>query len=266
MNKQQVGNIQKGNYLIAVFDILGFKNLIVNNSENEDEVFTDIIRTLDSIMPEAVDMMNRWRKDSLKLPNIIHPSKTNDFDRTMYDIIKTIQISQMSDNIIITLRDTDDTALESLFPLYSFFYLLYCAQAAAIMFAKGYPMRGVIEYGSCHIKNSIFIGKPLVAAHDIISNLDFSGVVVSENAMPKFALAEATQIVEMNAPMKGNAENKSLCLDWTMWGAIFGSHENRRDIGKCVLESFASHNKQICSKVESKIKNTETMIRAFSMI
>jgi len=239
---------------IAFFDILGFKDLVNNNSHEDLKKL--YFKDFDfSISASLCDVK----------ASIIGP------------IERAINSFTISDSIIFW---TNNDSLES-------FFVLFTA-ASTLMISSlvmGLPLRGSItagelsmthgfyDYNKSSIKSSL-IGKPIVNAYELEKQQNWSGCVIDDKciklyleAIKKRKLTEedpygisnllnSDLIVKYNVPFKNNKSKNSKYLtkyviNWTK-GGIF-QHYSASELER----KFSEHNKNIeRDDVKEKIKNT----------
>ena len=169
---QKAEKVKKG--IVAYFDILGYQNFIENN---KIEYCIDIIENIILKLPEETE-------------NERFGFYTGN-DEIMNSIKKYFNeqsnITFLSDTILFffNLEHIDDNN-KPLFTHQILFYLLFFMQKT---FEAGFPMRGYIDYGEYYYKNdkniNVVAGKTLVNCHREASNLEFSGLIVSNELFEK---------------------------------------------------------------------------------
>lgn len=245
---------------IAFLDILGFKDLVENNSA---EQLSDIYR---------LGLKNNYDKG---LGFWANNPKYNKLDSNINSII-------ISDSIIIGAEFDNQQ---------SFIKLLFSVQIFITeSFKIGIPLRGVIEYDemlsiapktvSDHVMDNsiILLGKAITNAYQLEQKQNWAGCVLSDNAVNRFEeiVNEDQNVLKQNpsvnsttfftpisffekngvlikypVPFKSGPIQDYYCIDWS--GPIGNNVINEQ----IIRESFEKHGKSVKSwDVESKIKNT----------
>ena len=143
----------------ALFDILGFKEILNNNDlEYLENIIANLLDTLDS---KAVTIGGQDPNQELSL------GKTGSivFSDT---IILYEDARQMMDGTIPYLGP-------SIIPKSSILLRL--------AFEAGIPLRGAISYGDYLISKNYFLGKPIVEAYLAEQNCNWSGAILCESAV-----------------------------------------------------------------------------------
>lgn len=234
-------------YFVAYIDIMGYKQIIENNTVE------DLPSIIDGILE---DIPKQIKKDLVEVVYSEVKTAQENMKNIMYDII--------SDSIIIRLPfDEHDNPYLSFYDLFLFVQCLFRG-----LFSHGLPSRGAITHGKCFNGKSIFIGKPLVEAHNLSESLNFSGLVIDEKTVKYTeALIEKKdqQFVSkytctFPVAVKGKEEEKKLTLlRWITrddFVKIF-------DIRQFVYNQFSAHKKDVPPSLFQKILNTEMTIREF---
>ena len=236
---------------IAFLDILGFKDLVTNNSH--EDLMHKVQNLLIPIIETALSngKMKRVQRDGI--------------DISIADVenIKIHSLS-ISDSIMFW---TDDDSLES-------FIQIVVAVALTLRggFYCGLPMRGAISMGRLsffnqsygHTKNnmhSLLMGEGLVSAYSMENKQEWSGCVVDKKCVEK-VLQVAPQlkvddywflsnnaIIKYNTPYKDGQTIEEFVIRWLK--------EPQHLNGDKVRENFSHHKKNINNdSVERKIQNT----------
>jgi tetratricopeptide (TPR) repeat protein len=234
---------------IAFFDILGFGDLVKNNSHEylKKLYFNDFDFSISASLSDV--------KASINGP-----------------IERAINSMTISDSIIFW---TNNDSLES-------FYVLFTAASTLMItsLSMGLPLRGAItngelsmshgfyDYNQSSIKSSL-IGKPLVNAYELEKQQKWSGCIIDDKCIKLYKksiirrklvekdpygisnLINSDLIVEYDVPLKCNSFKKKYVINWTK-GGLFEHYSISE------LESaFSEHKKNIeRDDVKIKIKNT----------
>ena len=205
----------KGNYAVAVCDILGFSNLVIENSL--DLVIEDTLGWFRRALYHSI------HKDSFpsQIPTLLE-LETN----------PNLGIAWFSDTLLLyTLRDTD-TCLQSLIQTVG--WLLF-----ETIIAGKTRIRCGISYGEAYLdqQNSIYVGRPIVDAYRLEEKQAWSGGALTEDAVKR--VSESVRngdyidwwVKPYAVPLK-NGECQTLAVDWT-WGnhdSSFDLHWSRESI------------------------------------
>ncbi|HLP53445.1 MAG TPA: hypothetical protein VK151_00370 [Fluviicola sp.] len=235
---------------IALLDILGFKDLIENNTHEE------VVKLFDNF------------RIYLQMALAKQKSTVDRLGRSVYDVSNSrINSIIISDTLIFWTNDNDP---EDFFELIDCLqrFMVFCHNQAKIF------LRGGITYGDFHYDNTgtiikpndsimmhpLIVGKALVSAHLIETKLQFAGCIIDQNAIeqvkkdaPKLFGKRWNQflhdkvIVEYNVPMK-TCIQKAWTINW-----VRDFTESNRSFAK----DFSSRNKSISDlEVQKKIENT----------
>lgn len=189
------------NYLVAICDILGFKNLILNN--NVEEVVNNSLAYLkrsiyhsitQKEIPDKIPTMNEIKQES------------------------KVGFAIFSDTILLyTKKDTDD---DCQFLLETCGWLLF-----ENVFNHSTRLRIGVSYGESFIneEDNIYIGKPIVDAYQLEKSQEWSGGALTKNAeerIPEFVKTENESafnwyLTYYNVPLKNGLNEKLLTIDWS---------------------------------------------------
>lgn len=234
-------------HIIAYFDILGYKSYLASHDaiDSAETVFS----TIESATQDAAKWFKRFEADSPDIDFLI-----------------------ISDTIILSLPWNDVLSMD--FPLMLGATSFFCER----MFDLGLPVRGVVEIGAFVNKKNMIAGKAVVDAHLLSQSLDFSGAVISENALeivrkicagPPAALLEGSEVMELVeqmfpkylCPLKSGREKEYRIAQWL-------SYERPSDFDSTtvVREAFWKLKKSIPASVDSKVFNTAKMLDFLKML
>jgi hypothetical protein len=199
----------KKKYLIAVCDILGFSNLVKQND-------------IDSIIDNPITFLRRSLWHSIKKTDI--PEELPSLEELKNK--SRIGIALFSDTILLyTLEDTDDDC-KSL--LETCGWLLF-----ENMFYNSTRLRIGVSYGEAYIdeKNSIYVGKPIIEAHELEKCQEWSGGALTIQAEERIPINVKTEylyrenvingaiyfwyLIYYDVPLKYNRTERLLTIDWT---------------------------------------------------
>ena len=189
-------NIPKRKSFIALFDILGFKDL-VNNDKLEDvyKVFMSVSNLINDTRAMAghLDALLESKVDA-----VLNYSDTF--------LIYTLDISSLDQKKI-------DHAFHEL--------LAGCDSLFISANENKLPIRGAITVGDIIVSNDIVIGKPIVQAYELEKQQEWIGCRISESALgsiSKKAIDEhikAMAIIEYEIPCKSGKVEKMFAYNWT---------------------------------------------------
>lgn len=235
------------NRYIAFLDILGYKDIIENNSTNY--ISELLSKSIDLSYEMSIDIWN-------KLPLEYKEAKDD------------IQYTIISDSIIIWSKN------DSLIDLF-----LFLITSRSIFFSfliNGMPLRGGITIGEIEVLNkkigkdnfsNIFFGVGLTNAYKIENSQNWSGCIVDkkcfkilddlENAdnIKLKDFMDLNLITSYNVPMKNDTKVESFVLNWPY---ITGNEIDIHLIdGKWLFSIFSAHNKNIIKdEGRNKLFNT----------
>jgi len=246
---------------VCFADIMGYSNILENNDiEKCHIILNEIIRD----MPEKI-----------KVPflNRISRIKGGDAIEKMYlkFVDKRIRHILVSDSIIFFFDIEDLDALSEsaaefeglidivLMNTFLSYFILYC-------FEKGIPVRACLDYGEVYFVDNIFAGKVIVNGYKKSSDMEFSGLVYTEEAAKKCIefvneIQSSSELVQYTVPFK-SCQNKCWLLNWWQLTSV---NLNQEDVFQFLFKSFNMHNKDADESVMKKINNTEKTIRYFFM-
>ncbi|MDR3160381.1 MAG: hypothetical protein LBU28_02065, partial [Spirochaetaceae bacterium] len=154
--------VDKG--IICFFDILGYQNIINNNSIYE---CAKIIKNVLIGMPKEV------KEDVFKY--VSHNETV--MMKTFETIIKNnLNIIMVSDSMIL-LFDIDENIN---FDYIIVVALAYITRLFSKSFELGFPLRGCVDIGQFYYYENVFAGDSIVRTYNECNKLDFSGVVITD--------------------------------------------------------------------------------------
>jgi len=252
--KMTVGYL--GQSFIAALDILGVSQLMSNASAK------DLRRIADTITVPF---------ESIKscMPEFLHGLHDSKWEKSYLDILSaTTSFHNFSDTLVITCRPDLSPSNGVKTAIMLFFVQVRLAVYELIM--SGYPVRGCIDAGFVYHADRIVVGRPYINAHSLGESLDFSGVIVTDNAIRFACDFEYGQVISaMTLPLyvsTKQGEKLCHCLNWLVPP---NKNSTNPDISKLInikqflYEKFSEHGKVINTSVLQKITNTENTIRAF---
>ena len=231
--------------LVGFFDILGYQNIIDNNT--------------------IYDVSNIVSNVLLKLPDKVREeiTKLHDGDHKRFDTMyRNINSTLISDSILLTFSiDAEEQPWRRLFAF--FLFKFYVAELLALTFREGVPVRGAIDFGDFFLKKYCFAGRPIINCYRVGQLLDFSGCIMTSrcrDAINTLIAKDDKLNVELGdfgyeylCPCRDQTYERFLLLSWSVGNAA--------DIRQAVFEAFKAHNKDMGPGVERKLTNTELILR-----
>jgi hypothetical protein len=190
-NKRRLDSSGSANRYVALFDILGFKNLVENNDlaavVKFFESFIKLIRSGKVLLEGHLTMDGKHHPLGYKL---------------------------FSDTILLYSQDTSFDSLHNL--------VLYCLVLIREGLLQGIPVRGAITKGEVFIDKDIFIGKPIVQAHVMEQRQEWLGCWIDDVCLENLSGEErwrldGDMIVPYLIPLKQSEPEQSLwAINWTV--------------------------------------------------
>lgn len=226
---------------VGFFDILGFKELVSNNSHNY------LIWLYKKVLYEQLDERMPMQRF---IYSLIPPIGSTSFD--------SIRIQVISDSIIVVQNDTTQKGLLCL--------IAFCKVLMQSCMEDGMPLRGGISAGLLsQLENKYgrtVLGDPLVNAYSLESKQNWSGAILDPicfdllsdgggDGLRSRLLGATSNILihQYKVPFKDGTYKMSLCIDWT-------DYEPLKDAA-VVERSFERHKKTTVEEtVKVKIRNT----------
>ena len=241
---------------IATFDILGITQMMLATDDARlGELAQDICRVFDTVQNMMRD-------------HIINSLSNSDAQKeSVLVLLDMMQFVTFSDTIVLKCPiDKPASDFEQQRLVMQFF--LRVIFTANVMLGCGYPVRGCVDFGKVYLegKRGLFFGRPYVNSLKISESLDFSGIVMTEEALAKYnqIIPLASQVVRvLNMPVllnSGKFEDKN-CLNW-LWAKDFERYASQ-DIRQMLYAKFSAKGKRMGESALRKMTNTENTIRAF---
>ncbi|MCX5735370.1 MAG: hypothetical protein NTW68_13730 [candidate division NC10 bacterium] len=242
--------------LVGFFDILGYQNIIDNNTiEEVSKIITEVLFSLPgAVMAEMKKGHCEpvWDKMKMKLKNL--------------------EATLISDSILVVLAlDLKKSVWEKLFSVSLF--ERYIEGLMGATFREGLPVRGAIDFGDYFVEDRSFAGKPIINCYRLGQSLDFSGGVMTKECsavMDSVLLAcrkedaDACEVWEgfmgydYLCPLRDQKWERHRVIDWSLW-----TGDEMKDVRGSVFKAFKDHNKDVGPDVIRKMENTEMMLRFF---
>lgn len=252
---------------VLFLDILGFKDLIYNNTADEvkDIYNNQVIKTIGP----ALQLASLIYGFPLTLSHVVTPK------HTLEDTIQELfEIHIMSDSVIIWTKDNSNETLIKFFSFTSVFL--------SMTFIMGVQLRGAISIGDVselrtavnNIVQSCVVGKGIVNAYSLEGKQNWMGCIVDEKCLKNIPIEQIelliskknSSLVRYNVPIKTKNKKGKIIFDSEMnyvinWTNAPGIIEDDINFFK---DNFSRFNKNIETKdVENKIKNTFNFYQAY---
>lgn len=227
-------DINDGKVFTAFLDILGFKELVMNNTHSDlNEIFSNAISG-------TIDFIEKTSRET--------------FDK--FTMKESLFFLMVSDSIIIWTNDLSEISFLAI--------ALATSQLTALCMSRGVPLRGGISTGDISVVRSgssmnVF-GNSIVNAYELENKQEWSGVIVSDscinlghvsNSEELKTLLENRVIVTYEVPMKSGKIRPYHVCNWTH---MFHERDYSSDV---IVSAFASHNKGTDNwGVKTKMNNT----------
>lgn len=155
------------------------------------------------------------------------------------------------------------------FDYFVFVALVYSRLFQEISFENGFPLRGCMDIGSFYYHNNIFAGDTIVNSFNEAEKLNFSGLIITDNATKylqekgkdqtkKFLQEYVNKYI---VPLKNSIEDYKNIIEW----AIDLKKVSEIDIRQYIFESFHAYKKEVNISVMEKTNNTEKIWRYYYM-
>ncbi len=174
---EKVNPVKSATGLIAVFDILGYQQILENN-ENEIEAVANIISDKLSKLPEYIFNF--------------HNKVFSDFMNRLGKVFESnLEWKTFSDTIMVFMPLEKRISPNRLSNLWLYF-LLFCEDLFKEMFFSGLPLRGTISYGKYYFTHNCFAGKPIVECYKESKEQDWCGCILTKEAQIYFRNTKLT--------------------------------------------------------------------------
>lgn len=248
---------------VGFFDILGYKQIILNNDIHKTaQIISDTLMNI----PETV------------ITNLTHASQGEWVNESAIDpwqkTLEQIDWLIFSDSILISLPFDPSLPLNDLLKHYAAFVTV-CATLMNKTFEAGLPLRGAISVGEFFIEDKCFAGKPIINAYRTAQDLEFSGCILEEDANTfisalrkdlvreggsnMLTMLDQTTILYM-VPVKTGNPQRHRAINWVSLG-LDSFPQLNCSIRDYVTSAFIRHNKIALPDVLPKINNTEMFVR-----
>ncbi len=242
--------------LIGFFDVLGYQDILKNNSaEIAAESVLPILTGLKQTIPKIINKnIHDNIKDDAFSTKEFSPGEIKKGFSTMIDAVDWLIFSDT-----ILLRMPVKTIKEASLEIQIFFTV--CTHMLKAMFDAGLPLRGAIDFGDYCVQKNCFTGQPIVDSYQLSEKLELSACVLSERfrkeifiGLKGLSMASQLSILLYLVPTK-DGEKKYYTLPY------YPFIKAGNDLRDTVLSSFWKHNKTIPLSVQDKVRNTEQWFR-----
>lgn len=189
----------KGNYLVAICDILGFSKLILQND-------------VDTVLKFGLGFLKKTLQHS------IHKGSFPD-ENVSYKSLRDhneLGITWFSDTILIYTKKDENEICKKLMETVG--WLIF-----ENMFTLNSRMRVGVSYGEAFMDGGeeIYVGKPIVEAYHLEKSQEWSGGALTKKAEERFgnylAILNPVQswVIPYEVPLKDGIKEKLLAINWT---------------------------------------------------
>lgn len=224
------------NCLVAVLDIMGFSNLIVQNGNcGSMQCMSALLHTVQGIVSH-IDLYSK--KPRRNVSSFVK---------------KKMIVFWFSDTVIMILPKTSSKKDNGAF-------VTALKDTALTMFKEGLPVRGCIDYGDClyNEHGNFLLGLPFIKAHRESEKLCFSGLVITDEAWNVVDEGHRnSDIVMLKVPIKDHGKDvykPRNCIRWCSDDDLL--HDE-------IYRSFSGHDKPINDRVVDLIDNTRKVLKKF---
>jgi len=264
-----MSNIKPQEGIIGLYDILGYKDFLDNNS------FDTAVKDIDNVLKT---ISNSDKYITNKIFDIFMRSH-NANEIIVKKLLRQMRWFIFSDTIIQVSTFKKDERPGSKYNKWLIF-LIASLVLNRYMFNSGLPLRGAITTGNFLFRKLCFAGKPIIEAYELANSLDLSACVITDEAYNESAtLINSSKyekvkklfnalIIKYQIPKNDKSSNtdnqnqKSLfTLNLLVPKALKLSIIKKDvDLYKCVLNKFKMHNKRVTEKeVLRKVENTKKL-------
>jgi hypothetical protein len=197
-------------------------------------------------------------------PTLFFGENADKFPDAVKWVSEHVQHLVFSDTILLTASWSSDDRITAANTLA---LLGASVTLARVMFLRGLPVRGAITHGDFLISKTSFVGRPIVAAHELAAELELAATVIDgdtyDKLMTKPDVADALLKCSFKYTVPTKSEpRKCRCLVPTTASEVVAI----KDIRQYVLEHFWEHKKDISPSAMLKASNTECFLRYWNMI
>lgn len=253
--------IQPQTGFVAFFDIMGYKQIILNN---------DIHRTAQIVSDTLINI------PSSIIDNVSHVTQSaasSDLDYWQ-STLSRIDWLIFSDSILISLPFDPQAEFKHMLQSYAVFAMV-CSTLLNKSFTAGLPLRGGISVGEFFVEERCFAGKPIISALRAAQDLEMCGCILDEEGSNFISMLrkdvvksgdqnmlnmlDQTTILYI-PPTKEDTQERHRMINWVLLN-IKGFPQFDGSIRDYVTSAFLRHNKIVLPSVLPKIDNTEMFVR-----
>ncbi len=241
---------------IATLDILGITQMMLATDDARlGELAHDICKVFDTVKGMMRDtVINVFRDSEAEKESAL----------ALLDMMRFVTFS---DTIVLKCPiDKPVSDFEQQRLVMQFFFRVIFA--ANVMLGCGYPIRGCVDFGKVYLeeKSELFFGRPYVNSLKISETLDFSGVVMTKEALTKYNLIippnnQVVRVLNMPVPLNTGRFVDMDCLNWL--SKTDYERYASQDIRQILYAKFSAKGKRMGESALRKMANTENTIRAF---
>ncbi|MGD0626388.1 MAG: hypothetical protein ABSB32_16925 [Thermodesulfobacteriota bacterium] len=248
--------------IVAFFDILGYRNLILNNK----------IETTASIALEIINKIPLFVRSY-----VLTAIPRADAQEIASDILNHMSWRMFSDTIFNCLSLEKD-GIKALNIMKWGIFLASCLSLQRYSFDEGLPLRGAISTGYYFLKDNCFIGQPVIEAYDLCQEQDWAGGALTEKTgrelnhiLGKTQAKKAAYNIDnflslYPVPMKDGRNVTLLCFRWGGARNLLSipplfDYKGSEGLNEYVAGRFQAHSKGSPSNLKSKIDNTKKFLQ-----
>ena len=227
--------IQNG--FVALFDIMGFGQMIANNNlEKSAKVVFELFQIVKDV---------RWERCELATYNLIP------------------ECFIFSDSILVYQMPTLTGSAEEA-DLSRSYFIKFCGRLTAEFLVRGLPVKGAIGKGEfAIIEGKSFTGKCIIDAHALSESLQCAGCAVVPTLESEFSKDGETlddsfqeDLLYWQAPLKNSSPQKLLMLNFLRHVTKPAGEISRTTL----IEKFSAHGKGFDLEVLKKVSETEKIL------
>lgn len=240
--------------LIAIYDVLGFSSFC---NDCADEEAAELVMTTIDLVPEGMTgLLSRGMGGG---------EETEE----SYELVSRLNWNVFSDTIITTLPESYAVSSSSLA-----LFLMAGAAFNRLMFDRGLPLRGSIQFGDFILGNRCVGGKVVVQAMEQIKSLETACTAFSDESAQfiRAKLNDKDEVQNILLEMIPNVTvscksglEKLAVLNWFLCQVANVANpkgENPEDCEAYVKTSFTAHGKKLDSIAQQKCDNTVTLFKS----
>lgn len=234
--------------LVALFDILGYQNLLTRNEP-------------ETIAEEVIPILLGMRE---KVANILTQYPLDGIVKELRDaVIEEMKWLSFSDTILLALPVSQDKWPNDKFNTREVFTWMYFLMATQLvhreLFSAGLPARGAVDYGKYYVKETCFAGRTIVSAYQLCQQIEMSACVLTDAAGQQWRhvgrefkqVPLEAYVLEYLVPTKEGERNMLVVP------SMPSDINNASLLNETVMRAFWGNNKEIPVAVRPKIMNTE---------